>query len=157
MNNTADQMLVFALDAQRYALRLYSVDRVVPIPEITPLPNAPEIVIGIVNVQGRIVPIIDVRQRFRLSHCDLHVSHQLVIAYTSHRTVGLVVDLAIGVIERTSQDAIAAEKICPSLNYVEGVVKLDGELILIHNLETFLSLEEERVLEQSMVRTLDSG
>jgi purine-binding chemotaxis protein CheW len=153
----ADQMLVFALDEQRYALRLNSVKRIVRIPEITLLPKAPEIVLGVVNVQGKIIPVIDIRKRFRLSHRDLDISHHLVMACTSRRNVGLVVDMAIDVIERTEEDAIAAEGICPNLNYVEGVVKLDGGLILIHNLDTFLSLEEDRVLEQAMARTLESG
>jgi purine-binding chemotaxis protein CheW len=146
----ADKLLVFALDEQRYALRLSSVKRIVRIPEITPLPNAPEIVLGVVNVQGKIIPVIDIRRRFRLSHRDLDLSCHLVIAGTSHRTVALVVDAAIAVIERTEEDAIVAERICPSLSYVEGVVKLDGSLILIHNLDTFLSLEEDRVLGQAM-------
>jgi purine-binding chemotaxis protein CheW len=153
----ADQMLVFALDEQRYALRLNSVERIVRIPEITLLPNAPEIVLGVVNLQGKIIPVIDIRKRFRLSHRDLDLSNRLVIACTSHRNVALVVDEAIGVIERTEEGAIAAERICPSLSYVEGVVKLLGRLILIHNLDTFLSLEEDRVLEQAMARTLESG
>jgi purine-binding chemotaxis protein CheW len=152
----ADQMLVFALDEQRYALRLYSVKRIVRIPEITVLPHAPEIVLGLVSVQGKVIPVINIRKRFGLSHRDLDVSNHLVIACTSHRNVGLVVDMAIGVIERTEEVAIAAARICPSLNYVEGVVKLDGELVLIHNLDMFLSLEEERVLEQAMARTVES-
>jgi purine-binding chemotaxis protein CheW len=153
----ADQMLVFALDEQRYALRLNSIKRIVRIPEITLLPNAPEIVLGVVNVQGRIIPVIDIRKRFRLAHRDLDLSYQLVIACTSHRNVALVVDAAIGVIERTEEGAIAAGRICPSLSYVEGVVKLHGGLILIHDLDTFLSLEEESVLEQAMTRPVESG
>jgi purine-binding chemotaxis protein CheW len=153
----ADQMLVFLLDEQRYALRLYSVKRIVRIPEITVLPHAPEIVLGLVTVQGKVIPVINIRKRFELSHRDLDVSNHLVIACTSHRNVGLVVDMAIGVIERTEESAIAAERICPSLSYVEGVVKLHGGLILIHDLDTFLSLEEESVLEQAMARPAESG
>jgi purine-binding chemotaxis protein CheW len=153
----ADQMLVFALDEQRYALRLNSVKRIVRIPEITLLPSAPEIVLGVVNVQGKIIPVIDIRKRFRLSHRDLDLSYQLVIACTSRRNVALVVDAAIGVIEPTEEGAIVAEGICPSLSYVEGVLQLHGGLILIHDLDTFLSLEEESVLEQAMALPAESG
>ena len=66
MNNPANHIVVFALDEQRYALHLLAVERVVRAVEVTALPEAPEIVLGVVNVKGRIVPVINVRRRFRL-------------------------------------------------------------------------------------------
>ena len=62
----SNQLVVFALDDQRYALHLSAVDRVVPMVRVTPLPKAPDIVIGVVNVQGRVIPVINMRRRFRL-------------------------------------------------------------------------------------------
>jgi purine-binding chemotaxis protein CheW len=59
-----NQLVVFAFDEQRYALHLSAVERIVRMVEITPLPKAPEIVLGVVNVQGRIVPIVNIRKRF---------------------------------------------------------------------------------------------
>ncbi len=58
--------IVFTLDEQRYALHLSAVERVICVVEITPLPKAPEIVLGIINVGGQIIPVIDMRKRFRL-------------------------------------------------------------------------------------------
>ena len=61
-----DFMVVFALDEPRYALLLSAVEKVVRAVEITPLPKAPEIVVGVINAQGRILPVLDIRKRFRL-------------------------------------------------------------------------------------------
>jgi purine-binding chemotaxis protein CheW len=59
-----NQLVVLTLDEQRYALHLSAVERIVRMVEITPLPKAPQIVLGVVNVQGRIVPIVNIRKRF---------------------------------------------------------------------------------------------
>src|SRR6266446_6453950 len=99
----ADQIVVFILDAMRYGLRLSSVERIVRIVEISALPKAPEIVLGIVNLRGEIIPVINIRKRFRLAERDLALSSHLLIARTTHRRVALAVDSVIGVIEGSSE------------------------------------------------------
>lgn len=146
----SNQFTVFALDGQRYALRLAAVDRVVRAVEINPLPQAPEIVAGVVNVKGEIVPIINVRRRFRLPEREVALTDQLVIAHTARRPVGLLVDAVTDVIEYPEQDIAGAEGILSGLDYVEGVVKLQDGLVLIHDLDKFLSLEEEGSLNNAM-------
>jgi purine-binding chemotaxis protein CheW len=148
-----DQLVVFTLDGWRYALRLAAVERIVRIAEITPLPKAPEIVLGIVNAQGRIVPVVNVRKRFRLPDRDVSLSDHLVVARTSKRFVALVVDAVAGVVARGEAEMTATGAILPCLQFVEGVVKLDDGLIFIHDLDTFLSLEEEKTLEHAMMPT----
>lgn len=143
-------LLIFILDEQTYALYLAAVKRVIRLIEITPLPKAPEIVLGIVNLQGEIIPVVNIRRRFLLPERGMDLNNQLIIAKTSRRAVGLVADSVGGVIERPEGDLIAAEKIIPGMEYVEGVVKLKDGIILVHNLDKFLSLEEERALEGAM-------
>jgi purine-binding chemotaxis protein CheW len=146
----AESLVVFGLDEQRYALHLAAVERVVLVAETTPLPGAPEIVLGVINVQGRIIPVVDIRRRFRLPEREIRLSDHLIIASTSWRAVALVVDAVAGVIERPAGDLIAADRILPNLDYLKGVAKLDDGLILIHDLDAFLSPVEERKLEQAL-------
>ncbi len=107
--NDSNQFVVFTLDGQAYALHLSVVERIVRVVEVTPLPKAPEIVLGVVNVGGKIIPVIDIRKRFRLHGREIDLSDQLVIANTLHRRVALVVDSVIGVIERSVPEVTAAE------------------------------------------------
>ena len=151
--NKLRRLVVFALDGHRYALRLSTVERIVRVVEVTPLPQAPEIVLGVVNVQGRIIPVIDIRKRFRLPGREMSLSDQLVIAHTSRRPVALVVDTVSGVAERSKEEVIAADSILPDLEYVKGVAKLEDGLILIHDLGQFLSLEEEKTLNGALKAT----
>ena len=144
------QLVVFNLDDQRYALRLSAVERIVMVAEITPLLKAPQIVLGVLNIQGRVIPVIDIRKRFNLPARETLLSDHMIIAHTASRTVAMTADAVSGVIVRRGEEITLPGKIVPGLEYVEGVVKLDDGLLLIHNLETFLSLEEETALQHAM-------
>jgi purine-binding chemotaxis protein CheW len=146
----AHQLVGFNLDEQRYALHLTAVERVVRMVEITPLPKAPQIVLGVINIQGLIIPVVDIRRRFRIPARDIRLSDHLLIARTARRTVALALDAVTGIVERSAQAVITAEEILPGLEYVEGVMKLDDGLILIHDLDTLLSLEEEQTLDAAL-------
>lgn len=145
-----EQLTIFALDERHYALRSLAVDRVVRAVAVSPLPQAPGIVLGIVNVQGRIIPIINVRRRFRLPEREIALADLIIIAHTARRPVGLVVDAVADVMGYPEQSIAEAESIIPGLEYVEGVVKLQDGLVYIHDLDRFLSLEEETSLAQAM-------
>jgi len=144
-----DHLIVFSLDRQRYALPLHAVDRVVRMVAITPLPKAPDIVLGVVNLQGRVIPVIDMRRRFSLPEKKIALTDQLVVAHTLRRSIALVADAVHDVIG-FAQVLIETENILPGLEYVEGVVKLTDGLILIHDLDRFLSLEEESSLDLAL-------
>ncbi len=144
--SSTNQYVVFTLDDRRYALPLHVVERAVRAVEATPLPKAPDIVLGVIDVQGEVIPVLNVRKRFGLPERDIEVDDQLIIARTSTRTVALVVDAVVGVVEQSEQEVVAADKIVPGMAYIDGVAKGDDGLALVYNLEKFLSLEEEEAL-----------
>jgi purine-binding chemotaxis protein CheW len=146
----ASHLVVFGLDEQRYALRLSAVEQIVRIVEITPLPKAPEIILGVINIHGRIVPVYDIRSRFRLPHREFLLSDHLIVSRTANRAVALVVDRVAGVVAGTDGEVTETRHISPSLEYVEGVVKLEDGLVFIHDLDTFLSVEEDILLEEAL-------
>ncbi len=143
-------LVVFALECQRYALPLAAAQTVARAVEVTPLPKAPAIVLGVINVRGQIIPVLDIRQRFGLPQREIDLSDQFIIARTAKRAVALVVDRVVGVLTRPAEFVIASDAIVPGLDYVHGVVKLDDDLIFIHDLDTFLSLDEENALEEAL-------
>ena len=140
----------FNLDDQKYALVLSAVIRIIRVVEITSLPQAPEIVLGVINMQGRIIPVFDIRKRFHLPQREMHLDDQLIVASTSKRNVALLVDSVNDVIEVSEEKVIAGKSILSGLEYVEGVVKTEDGMILIHDLEQFLSLQEEKALHEAM-------
>ncbi len=143
MNNTK-HLVIFLLDEHRYALHLPIVERVIRAVDLTELPKAPDIVIGLVNLSGIVIPVLNIRRRFRLPERDIDLNDQMIIAHTKSRMVAMVVDKVVEIIDYTESAIISTEKIAPGLEYVEGVIKLKNDLILIHNIDQFLSLEEEK-------------
>ena len=148
--NELKNLVIFSLENRQFALPLFMVERIVRAVEVTPLPKALEIVFGIINVQGRIIPVINIRKRFCLPEKEIEPSDQFIIANTSKRLVALVVDSVTDVIQHPGQEIISAEEILPGIDYIEGVIKIKSDIILIHNLEQFLSLEEEKMLDNAL-------
>lgn len=127
-------------------MRLENVERVIRAAAVTLLPEAPEIVLGILDVGGVVVPVLDVRKRFRLPAKRLSPDDQFVVALAGRRTVALVVDATSDVVAQEGLEELAAQEVAPGADYVAGVTRTRDGLVLIHDLETFLSLEEERTL-----------
>jgi purine-binding chemotaxis protein CheW len=144
------KLVTFSLDDRKFALSVSAVQRIIRVVEVTALPKAPEIVIGIINMQGQVIPVFDIRRRFQLPVREMQLSDQLIIASTTKRTVALIVASVNDVIEIPEEMIIVAEEILPELEYVEGVMKTEGGMVVIHDLERFLSLPEEKALDEAL-------
>lgn len=145
-------LLSFKLDNWHCALPMSIVEKAYRAVAITPLPKAPDIVLGIIDLHGTILPVFNVRKRFHLLEKKLKPSDHLIIAHTHKRRIALVVDSIVGVIESTEDEITSSDAILPGLDYLEGVVKSRSGMILVHDLARFLSLEEDIQLDQALVR-----
>lgn len=142
--------VVFGLDAGRYALPLAVVERIVRAAHITPLPLAPPAVLGAIDVEGHVLPVFNLRCKFRLPERNVDPADQFLIARAAQRTVVLVIDAAHGVLERPAVAMIDAAHIAPTLGHIRGVIPLEDGLVLVHDLDAFLSPEEARALDEAM-------
>ena len=144
------QLVVLSIDDHQYALPLSAVEKVFPIVEITHLPQVPDAVAGIVNVQGEVMPVFDMRKRLDLPSREIKITDQLILASTTKRRVGLIADQVIGLVECAEQDIVDTDEVYPNVPYMSGVAKLKDGIVLIHNLDKFLSIEEETLLEEAI-------
>ena len=149
-NAAARQLVVFTLDALCYALDLRSVERVVRMVEVRPLPQAPRIVEGAINVQGEIVAVVDPRVRFGLGERATALSDELVIARARDRRIALHVERVVGVAAYPESDIVGADAIAMGAGSLAGVAKLPDGMLLIHDLDRFLSADEEQRLDQAL-------
>ena len=147
---TIPNLLIFTLDRQRYALRLETVAKVVRAAAITPLPDAPDIVLGILDLQGEVIPVINLRKRFRLPESGIRSEDQFVIARTKTLTLALVVDGVDSVMEQADRAVIPPDHIMTGLGYLKGVTSMPEGLVLIHDLESLLFAAEEELLAQAL-------
>jgi purine-binding chemotaxis protein CheW len=146
---SGDQHLViFLLDDRRYALPLSAVERVVRRVDVTPLPRAPEIVSGVIDLGGRIVPVVDVRRRFGLQARTARLDDHLLVARVGPRAVALIADSVEGV-RRFAPEALTHD-VSFAEESPEGVLAMADGLIVVHDLATFLTAAEDRDLERAL-------
>lgn len=148
--NEVAHWVVFGLDGSRYALPLAVVERIVRAAHVTPLPLAPPVVLGIIDVAGQVLPVFNLRHKFRLPERSIDPADQFLIARTTQRTAVLVIDAAHGVRDALAAPMIDAMHIAPPCAQIRGVIPLEDGLVLIPDLEVFLSPDEARVLDEAM-------
>jgi purine-binding chemotaxis protein CheW len=144
------RLLVFAVENQHYALEISSVQRVVPIVEITPLPGLPAIVAGIVNIQGEVVPVISLRRCCALPERGVRLSDRLIILSLERRRVALWVDDVLELRDCEETQWIAAAEVLSALKSVEGIVKNGEELLILQNPEGYLSRKDHDLLDSEL-------
>ncbi len=144
------QLVILILDNQRYALYLPVVEKVVRAVEVTPLPKAPDIVLGVINVQGEIIPVVNIRKRFQLPEREFLPTDQIIIVRTSQRVVALAVDGVTDLLEFSADDIIPPNSIVPGTAYVEGLVTIGEDIVLIQNLDKCHCHHEETTFEATL-------
>jgi purine-binding chemotaxis protein CheW len=144
------QIVTFELAGHRFGLAADSVREIARAAAVTRLPKAPAIVEGVVNVRGLSVPVLDIRQRFGLPARPVWPDQHLIIALAGPRTVALRVDRAVDLLTAPDEAVEPAGSVAPGIEHVAGIVKLPDGLLVIHDLESFLSLDEAAQLDAAV-------
>ncbi|MBI4538709.1 MAG: chemotaxis protein CheW [Gemmatimonadetes bacterium] len=144
------QLLVFAVGGHRFALGVSAVREVVRAVAVAALPKAPAIVEGVVNVRGALVPVLDIRTRFSLPSRAVWPDQHFIVASAGARVVALRVDRALDVVSVPAEALESASRVVPGIEYVVGLARLPDGVLVIHDLESFLALEEARQLDSAL-------
>lgn len=144
--------MVFALDAGRYAIAVAAAERIVRAAEVTPLPAAPGLVLGVLDVGGRVLPVFDTRLRFGLPRRAIEPSDHFLIARAGERRVVLVIDRPLGVIDQPTDAVVEAGLITHGLTHIRGVIRLEDGLVLIQDLEQLLTEDEAHALDNALLK-----
>jgi purine-binding chemotaxis protein CheW len=144
-------LLVMAVGSLRCALPLQDVVEVARAVAVTPLPGAPPICEGVIDVRGDLVPVLDVRQRAGQAPRALSPEDHLVIARASAHTVALRSDGAVG-LARVPADDVRGVSGVGHAEHVVGAATLEDGLVVVTDLARFLSAAESGALEEALRR-----
>jgi purine-binding chemotaxis protein CheW len=120
---------------------------------VTPLSDGPEVVLGIINLQGRIVPVVDLRRRLGYPSRQVRLDDTLVIAHTSqvaHRHIAFFADTVEGIADGPEGGMKNVGDVVPGLEFVQGVMQVGDNLVLIHDLDRLLSIDDQERLERAL-------
>lgn len=144
------QWVTFKLDSETYGINVMQVQEVLRYSEIAPVPGAPLYVLGIINLRGNVVTVIDTRSRFGLESSEVSENTRVVIIESERQVIGILVDSVAEVVYLKNSEIEVAPNVGndESAKFIQGVSNRDGELLILVDLDKLLSDDEWDELKQ---------
>ena len=138
------QWVTFNLDDETYGINVMQVQEVLPMTEIAPVPGAPAFVMGIINLRGNVVTVIDTRMRFGLTSNEPGPTSRIVVIETNDQIAGILVDSVAEVVEVKQGEIDTAPNVGneESARYIYGVVSRGNQLLILIDVNKMLTKEE---------------
>lgn len=143
-NEKLERCIQFDLGNEAYAIHLLAVKEVIPKPETTPLPNCPSYYIGIMNLRGQIISIIDLRKKLKIKPKEEGLEEAVIIIEIDGVGIGVVVDSINRVLNVSNSSVIEVPEVNSQVNakYIEGVHQGEDGLTVLLDLESVLDIKE---------------
>jgi len=145
------QVVGFRIGNETFGVRIASVREIVRVPEITTVPSAPDTVEGVINLRGKIIPVMDLRKRF--GHVDMQPDkkNRILVVELQNKLIGLIVNAASEVLKIPPSEIEAPGSVFADgeSSYVTGVGKLKGRLIILLDVSKLLRQQEVKRLEEA--------
>lgn len=145
------QLVTFEVGSEEFAIPILSVQEINRMMEITRVPQSPPFVEGVINLRGKIIPVVDLRQRFGMQPAERNGDNRIIVVEVSGRVIGFTVDRVNEVLRIDSSIVEPAPAMVASLDsdYVQGVGKLPDRLLILLELGNLFRGEELEKLEQA--------
>lgn len=141
--------LIFVIDKQYYAFPITELREIIEIQEVSPVPEFPSYAKGIINIRGDIVPVIDVRLRFKKPEVEYTSRTCIIIVNSGSLNIGFIVDCVDEVIDIKGDDISPAPKLTSrAAKYVSGIGKVENKLIIVLDAEYLISDEDHTLFTQ---------
>jgi purine-binding chemotaxis protein CheW len=138
------QWVTFRLENESYGINVMQVQEVLRYTEIAPVPGAPPYVLGIINLRGNVVTVIDTRSRFALANAETTDQTRIVIIEAENQVVGILVDAVAEVVYLRQSEIETTPNVGneESAKFIQGVCHKNDELLILVDLEKLMSDEE---------------
>jgi purine-binding chemotaxis protein CheW len=138
------QVVGFRIGRETFGLPISIVREIVRVPDITAVPNAPDYIEGVINLRGRIIPVVDLRKRFGEKSFEANKKNRIVVVELESRLVGLIVNSASEVLRISPSEIDEPHNVFREgeLNYITGIGKLNGRLVILLDLNRLLQRGE---------------
>ncbi|HLZ91267.1 MAG TPA: chemotaxis protein CheW [Candidatus Acidoferrum sp.] len=145
------QVVGFRIGNETFGVRIGSVREIVRVPEITAVPSAPDTVEGVINLRGKIIPVMDLRKRFGQSDLQPDKKNRILVVELENKLVGLIVNAASEVLRIAPSEIEAPGNLFAEgeSGYVTGVGKLKGRLIILLDITKLLHRPEFKRFEEA--------
>ena len=135
------QWVTFQMDQERYGINVLQVQEIIRMTDITPVPGAPRYILGVINLRGNVVPIVNTRSRFNLPTVDDSPETRIILVDLDRQLIGIVVDSVAEVVTLESGEIEKAPSLDKAewVQFIHGVARTGGDLLILLDLSKFLS------------------
>ena len=143
------QLVSFMIGDEEFAVDILIVQEIIRMLQITKVPNAPDFVDGVINLRGRIIPVIDLRCKMGMKRIEHDKNTRIVVVEVIGKTVGFIVDAVTEVLRIPSSITETPPEIVAGVNseFIKAVGKLEDRLLILIDIEKILSSSEYKELE----------
>ncbi|NLO83129.1 MAG: purine-binding chemotaxis protein CheW [Clostridiales bacterium] len=143
------QFVVFRLADQVYGAQIHNIQEIILPEQPTKVPNNPDFIEGVINHRGEVVPVLDLKKRFRLGYADYGRESRFIVAEVGAKKVAFIVDEVTEILRVDSaQIAEPPDMTKIKKDYITGVVRMKDGLIILLDLSKILTVEESDIIDQ---------
>lgn len=148
MQNKEIKVLIFKIGEEYYAADIMEVERILGYEEPTVLPDAPIFVEGVINYQGKILPVISLSKKFNIPEQERKSDAKIIVAKENENKIGVIVDVVSEVKDVNLDKVEEPPEIVAGISkrYIKGLIKIEEKIIIFLNLSTILTEEEKRMI-----------
>lgn len=144
LNGSLLQLVTFSIDEEEFGVNILKVQEIIRIMEITRVPRSPEFVEGVINLRGRVIPIVDLRRRFGLAAIAHDKDTRIIVIELNSLVVGFIVDAVSEVLRIPADTVEPTPPVAAGVDseYISGVGKLQDRLLILLDLDKLLTAED---------------
>jgi len=148
MDNKELKILIFSINGEYYATDIMEVERILGYEPSTKLPDVPEFVDGVINYEGKILPVVSLAKRFDIENNKITSNSKLIVVKYENGKIGVIVDLVSEVKDVNSDNIEEPPEVVSGISkrYLKGLIKIDNKIIIFLNMSQILSEEEKELL-----------
>lgn len=145
MKEQETKILIFSINGEYYATNIMEVERILGYEKSTKIPDSPQFVEGVINYEGKILPVITLSKRFNLPSTEIQEESKIIVAKQNHSKIGIIVDFVSEVKDVKIDNIEDSPEIIAGISkrYIKGLIKIDGRIIIYLNLSAILTEEEK--------------
>ncbi len=145
------QLVGFKIGEEEFAVDILKVQEIIKLVDITPVPNSPDFVEGVINLRGKVIPIISLRKRFGFEPKENDQRTRIVVVELEGKLVGFIVDAVTEVLRIPASTVEPPPPIISKIesDYLKGVGKLDERLLILLDIDKVLTKKEKEAIEKS--------
>ena len=147
-SSKTSQFVSFTVGKEEYGVHIEDVQEVVRMPEITHLPQTDSFIKGVINLRGNIIPVIDMRSRFKMEAIDHNETTRVIVVAIEEKLVGMIVDTVSQVLEISEEEISDPPDIINGLSkeYIEGIGKVNQSMIILLKIDRVLTAAEIEII-----------